>query len=78
MVSVLEGGYNLRGGLVSAFARSVAAHVRALADGNAHAWDPKDAEVGVMGMMVPAVCDVNFSVWGVPGGLVSTLQVPSS
>ena len=32
LVSVLEGGYNLRGGIVSAFARSVAAHVRALAD----------------------------------------------
>lgn len=32
IVSVLEGGYNLHGGLVSAFARSVAAHVRALAD----------------------------------------------
>lgn len=45
MVSVLEGGYNLRGGLVSAFARSVAAHVRALADGNQHAWDPHDPEV---------------------------------
>lgn len=32
VVSVLEGGYNLRGGIVSAFARSVAAHVRALAE----------------------------------------------
>ncbi|KAG1676387.1 hypothetical protein FOA52_001182 [Chlamydomonas sp. UWO 241] len=39
LVSVLEGGYNLRGGLVSAFARSVAAHVRALASGNGHRWD---------------------------------------
>ena len=44
-MSALEGGYNLKGGLVSAFARSVAAHVRALADGNRHAWDPKDAQV---------------------------------
>lgn len=27
VVSVLEGGYRIQGGLVSAFARSVAAHV---------------------------------------------------
>ncbi len=45
MVSVLEGGYNLRGGLVSAFARSVAAHVRALVEDNKQAWDPADSEV---------------------------------
>jgi hypothetical protein len=34
-VSVLEGGYNLRGGIVSAFSRSVAAHVRAMAEPHA-------------------------------------------
>eukprot|EP00955_Chlamydomonas_euryale_P051363 354857-Chlamydomonas_euryale.AAC.47 len=45
LVSVLEGGYNLRGGLVSAFARSVAAHVRALASGNTHAWDAHDGRL---------------------------------
>ena len=45
VVSVLEGGYNLRGGLVSAFARSVAAHVRALADVHTQAWDPAEPEV---------------------------------
>jgi len=45
IVSVLEGGYNLKGGLVSAFARSVASHVRALADGSTHAWDPKESLV---------------------------------
>jgi acetoin utilization deacetylase AcuC-like enzyme len=45
IVSVLEGGYNLRGGLVSAFARSVASHVRALADGSKRQWDPADSEV---------------------------------
>lgn len=32
VVSVLEGGYNINGGFVSAFARSVAAHVRSLAE----------------------------------------------
>jgi DNA ligase-1 len=32
VVSVLEGGYRIQGGPVSAFARSVAAHVRALAE----------------------------------------------
>lgn len=33
IVSVLEGGYKIHGGIVSPFARSVASHVRALADG---------------------------------------------
>ena len=32
LVSVLEGGYRIQGGPVSAFARSVAAHVHALAE----------------------------------------------
>ena len=43
VVSVLEGGYNLRGGIVSAFARSVAAHVRALAEPHAQAYDGGEA-----------------------------------
>ena len=34
IVSVLEGGYRIRGGLVSAFARSVAAHVAGLNSGS--------------------------------------------
>jgi hypothetical protein len=33
IVSVLEGGYKIHGGIVSPFARSVASHVRALVDG---------------------------------------------
>ncbi|CAM9682331.1 unnamed protein product, partial [Ectocarpus sp. 6 AP-2014] len=33
LVSVLEGGYRIQGGIVSAFGRSVAGHVRALVDG---------------------------------------------
>jgi len=33
IVSVLEGGYKIHGGIVSPFARSVASHVRALEDG---------------------------------------------
>ncbi|EFJ43924.1 hypothetical protein VOLCADRAFT_118904 [Volvox carteri f. nagariensis] len=45
VVSVLEGGYNLRGGpLGSAFARSVAAHVRALQAPCTAKYDPLDAE----------------------------------
>merc|ERR1719223_2581144 len=36
VVSVLEGGYKIHGGIVSPFARSVAAHVRALLDGAVH------------------------------------------
>ena len=43
VVSVLEGGYKIQGKVVSAFARSVAAHVRALAENNGQNWDPKDA-----------------------------------
>lgn len=34
LVSALEGGYRIQGGVVSAFARSVAAHVRALHEFN--------------------------------------------
>jgi hypothetical protein len=44
VVSVLEGGYRVQGGPVSAFARSVAAHVRALAEAGGAPWDPADAE----------------------------------
>ena len=44
IVSVLEGGYRIQGNVVSAFARSVAAHVRALAEPNLQVWDPADAK----------------------------------
>lgn len=44
IVSVLEGGYRIQGNIVSAFARSVAAHVRALAEKNLQEWDPADAK----------------------------------
>lgn len=46
VVSVLEGGYKIHGGIVSPFARSVASHVRALADGgrSRELYDTKDAE----------------------------------
>ena len=42
VVSVLEGGYRTQGGSVSAFARSVAAHVRALGESSAHKYDPEE------------------------------------
>jgi hypothetical protein len=45
VVSVLEGGYNINGGLVSAFARSVAAHVRGLAEPHSQAWDPQEPHI---------------------------------
>ncbi|KAL4431738.1 hypothetical protein ABPG77_002954 [Micractinium sp. CCAP 211/92] len=44
IVSCLEGGYRIQGGLVSAFARSVAAHVKALMEPNARVWDPADVK----------------------------------
>lgn len=44
IVSVLEGGYRIQGNIVSAFARSVAAHVRALAENNLQEWDPTDTK----------------------------------
>ncbi len=46
-MSVLEGGYNIHAGPSSTFARSVAAHVRVLAEAHAQPWDPADAQVGV-------------------------------
>lgn len=44
VVSVLEGGYKVHGGVVSPFARSVASHVRALVDGGSsrELYDPND------------------------------------
>jgi hypothetical protein len=42
---VLEGGYNINGGIVSAFARSVAAHVRGLAEPHNQAWDPQEPHI---------------------------------
>eukprot|EP00980_Cylindrotheca_fusiformis_P021196 scaffold8150_cov118-Cylindrotheca_fusiformis.AAC.5 len=46
IVSVLEGGYKIHGGIVSPFARSVAAHVRSLVDGasSRELYDMKDGE----------------------------------
>lgn len=46
VVSVLEGGYKIQGGIVSPFARSVASHVRALVDGgrSRELYDPNDSE----------------------------------
>lgn len=46
IVSVLEGGYKIHGGIVSPFARSVAAHARALVDGSRsrEQYDPNDIE----------------------------------
>ncbi|KAL3936097.1 MAG: hypothetical protein SGBAC_008516 [Bacillariaceae sp.] len=46
IVSVLEGGYKIHGGIVSPFARSVAAHVRSLVDGGSsrELYDAQDGE----------------------------------
>ena len=41
---MLEGGYRIQGNIVSAFSRSVAAHVRAMAEPNHQEWDPLDAK----------------------------------
>jgi acetoin utilization deacetylase AcuC-like enzyme/ankyrin repeat protein len=41
IVSVLEGGYKVQGRVVSPFAKSVAAHVRALSSGCMIKWDTK-------------------------------------
>jgi len=42
-VSALEGGYHIGGGALSAFARSVSAHVDALSEGGSEIWDANDA-----------------------------------
>lgn len=46
IVSVLEGGYKIHGGIVSPFARSAASHVRALVDGgrSRELYDAQDCE----------------------------------
>lgn len=46
IVSVLEGGYKIHGGIVSPFARSVASHVRALVDGckSRELYDAQDCD----------------------------------
>lgn len=46
IVSVLEGGYKIHGGIVSPFARAVASHVRALVDGgrSRELYDRQDGE----------------------------------
>lgn len=46
IVSALEGGYKIHGGIVSPFARSVASHVRALVDGGGsrELYDKEEAE----------------------------------
>jgi hypothetical protein len=46
IISVLEGGYKIHGGIVSPFARSVASHVRALVDGGSSRalYDSHEAE----------------------------------
>ena len=52
IVSVLEGGYRIQGGLVSAFARSAAAHVGALTDTTSQVrcplpWPPSSVALGL-------------------------------
>merc|ERR1719215_430016 len=46
IVSVLEGGYKIHGGIVSPFARSGSAHVRSLVDGGSsrELYDAQDGE----------------------------------
>ena len=44
IVSALEGGYRIQGGVVSAFARSVAAHVRALSSRSLAEWSWADVK----------------------------------
>jgi len=39
LISVLEGGYKVQGGPVSALGRSVASHIRALSGGFSDLWD---------------------------------------
>lgn len=44
IVSALEGGYRIQGGIVSAFARSVASHVRALSAPSHAEWSWADVQ----------------------------------
>jgi hypothetical protein len=55
VVSVLEGGYNINGGVVSAFARSVEAHVRGLAEQHSQVSLTRSG-VSLLGLQVHACC----------------------
>ena len=68
-MSALEGGYRIQGGIVSAFARSVAAHVRALSESHEQRWDPADAQVlpGVPG---------SYRTWCSAGFTPDTSRIP--
>ena len=70
-MSALEGGYRIQGGIVSAFSRSVAAHVRALAADHSQAWDPVDAQV-CSGAASLHFLDVKACVWHGMGAVDST------
>eukprot|EP00983_Pelagomonas_calceolata_P107955 1159402-Pelagomonas_calceolata.AAC.6 len=61
VVSVLEGGYNLQGSIVSPFARSVAAHVRAMGEAHTQEWDPREAEVCLLARALPPPCGLEFN-----------------
>lgn len=54
IVSVLEGGYKIQGRVVSAFGRSVAAHVGALCSGVTEKWDTGRERVSRL--VVPRAC----------------------
>lgn len=76
MVSALEGGYNINGALVSAFARSVAAHVRALAE--PHTQVGKEGEGGRrdgQGATCAHVCSGDKGGWGSLQGQLQRVQV---
>jgi hypothetical protein len=44
VISVLEGGYRIQGGVVSAFGRSVAAHIRVMFRENHEQWNPESVQ----------------------------------
>lgn len=62
LVSALEGGYRIQGGIVSAFSRSVAAHVRALNEVNTQV-DPH-SRFSRQGIFTDAPLCVNLSSIG--------------
>lgn len=65
IVSVLEGGYKIQGRVVSAFGRSVAAHVGALCSGVTEKWDTGRERVSASTGLINMHCRVRA---GMPGG----------
>lgn len=73
IVSALEGGYRIQGGIVSAFSRSVAAHVRALNEVNLRVRASRTVFLAKLSMLPCSL--VIFNPWSTPHSLEHSIGV---